>query len=215
MKKILFALFLSTISLCPAAFAQDTDYLLTIKDGKVGFNLDSTLHMVRGNAKKFEGLFKVPHPWEPGRLSVEIKVAVKEMDTDHESRDEKMRNYCLVMEEHPEIHFKSTEFRGFSITSKEKGLYGFVIDGDLTIKGISKKVSIPVEVTVKDAGVRFYGKVMLNYLKDFNIKNPSVFIFRVAKEVEVFFDMELPHLPFEKIEPAFQSQTSSSQDNES
>ncbi len=186
-------------------FASDTEYLITPANSKIGFKLNSTFHMVHGNAVKFEGKIRVPNPFEPMKLFTEVKMLVDAMETANEKRDKKMRNYCLEMDKFPEIRFRSTGFREFSTSPNKNGHFEFTMEGDLTIKDITKNIAIPVEVVNRGGGTGLSGKVTLNYIKDFKIKDPSMFIFRVAKEVEVFFEIDMPHLSFAKLRPAFRN----------
>lgn len=196
------------------AVGEAAEYTINPKNSEIGFNLDSTLHMVHGKAKQFSGTLRVPADLKPEGFSVELAVSVKEMDTDHEKRDKKMHNVCFVVEEFPEVRFKSTKFTGIPELPASGEKFQFTLEGDLTIKDVTKNVSIPVEVTSKGNGTLFSGKVWLNYIKDFKIKDPSVFIFRVAKKVEVFFEVEAPNLVLvTKTAAASGSTTSSGEEN--
>ena len=71
---------------------------------------------------------------------VRVTVPVSGIDTRHEARDEHLRKTDFFDAEHfPEIIFVSRE-----ITSKEEGRYD--VTGDMTLRGVTKEVVIPVQV---------------------------------------------------------------------
>ncbi len=69
---------------------------------------------------------------------VEVEIDPSTVDTRDAGRDEHLRsNDFLGTEEHPTITYRSTDLR--------KDGAGWVLDGDLTIKGVSRPVRLDVE----------------------------------------------------------------------
>ena len=92
---------------------------------------------VRGTFNEFEGTAVVGENLADAK--VEVKIAANSVDTRNEQRDEHLRsNDFFGSEEHPEITFVST-----SVTPT--GDDSFDLTGDLTIKGITKSVTVPFE----------------------------------------------------------------------
>ena len=78
--------------------------------------------------------------------SVEAELDLTKIDTHNERRDNDLRSQrFLDAEQYPEMTFKSTK-----MTSEKNG--HFTMDGTLTIRGVTKPVSVAGEVvgTVKD-----------------------------------------------------------------
>ena len=116
------------------------------------------------------------------------------MVTENEKRDKKMHNYCFEMEKYPEILFKSTGFKDLPVRAGIGSEFEFTLLGDLTIKDTTKSISMPVKVILGEKGFHASGSVTLkNYLKEFKIKDPSILIFRVAKELEVLVEVDVPY----------------------
>ncbi|MBI5186009.1 MAG: YceI family protein [Nitrospinae bacterium] len=194
---ISFMVFVAAMAFGRAGSGEAEEHIFSLENTKIGFHLDSTLHVVHGTARKFNGKVIVPRSLDPKGYSAEITISVKDMTTAHEERDKKMHETCFEADKNPDIIFRSTEFKDFPVRLEKEKEFEFSLVGDLTIKGVTKSVAIPVKVKYRANGYSFHGNVWLNYLQDFNIPDPSVFIFRVAKKVEVFFETDIPASLFE------------------
>jgi len=116
---------------------------------------------VRGSFNEFEGT-AVLDGANPANSHAEVTIKAASIDTRNAQRDEHLRsNDFLAMQEHPEITFTSTGARQVDDTT-------FELTGDLTIRGVTKSVTIPFtfEGAAKDpfgnlrAG--FEGSVVVN-----------------------------------------------------
>jgi polyisoprenoid-binding protein YceI len=76
----------------------------------------------------------------PGESSLEIEIDANSIDTKDETRDAHMRsNDFFGVEDHPTISFRSTAVRPGDGENEWK------VDGDLTIKGTTRPVTVDVE----------------------------------------------------------------------
>ena len=123
---------------------------------------------VRGSFNEFEGTAEVDgDDLSASKVSLTIKAA--SIDTRNEQRDGHLKsNDFLAMDEHPEITFVST-----GVTTDGEG--DVDITGDLTIKGVTKSVTVPFDfegVATDPFGNQragFEGKTVINR-KDFGIE---------------------------------------------
>ena len=91
---------------------------------------------VRGSFNEFEGT-AVLDGANPANSHAEVTIKAASIDTRNAQRDEHLRsNDFLAMQEHPEITFASTGARQVDDTT-------FELTGDLTIRGVTKSVTIP------------------------------------------------------------------------
>ena len=91
---------------------------------------------VRGSFNEFEGT-AVLDGANPASSRVQVTIKAASIDTRNAQRDEHLRsNDFLAMQEHPEITFTSTGARQVDDTT-------FELTGDLTIRGVTKSVTIP------------------------------------------------------------------------
>ena len=93
---------------------------------------------VRGAFTEFAGSAIVDAD-DFGRSTASLTIQAASIDTRNEQRDGHLRsNDFLAMDEFPEITFTSTGVRQTGATSLE-------LTGDLTIKGVTKSVTVPFE----------------------------------------------------------------------
>lgn len=116
-------------------------YAIDPSHSRIGFVArHAMVTKVRGSFNEFEGTgtFDADNP-TAAALSLTIQAA--SIDTRNADRDAHLRsNDFFDMEHHPEIRFVSTSVR-------QTGDAHFEVTGDLTIKGVTKAVTIPFEYT--------------------------------------------------------------------
>jgi polyisoprenoid-binding protein YceI len=114
-------------------------YALDVAHSRLGFVArHAMVTKVRGAFNDFEGTTSIDGA-TPSNSTVSLTAKVASIDTRNEQRDGHLRtNDFLDAETYPTIAFKST-----SIT--HEGGDDFVVTGDLTVHGVTKPVSIPLE----------------------------------------------------------------------
>jgi polyisoprenoid-binding protein YceI len=118
------------------ALAGDT-YVVDKGHSEATFQVRHLVTKVRGHFGDFEGTIQVD-PARPEASTVEFVVKAASLDTAHAERDKHLRSADFFdVEEHPEIRFKSSK-----ITAKGKDAYE--VSGTLTMRGISKEITLPV-----------------------------------------------------------------------
>lgn len=129
----------------PEAAPDPYVYTIDASHSTVGFKVRHfTVSNVRGKFNTFEGTVRF-NPEDLSDSGVEVTIDAASIDTDHEQRDEHLRSAdFLDAENHPTLTFKSTKV--------EKGDDGYVLTGDLTMRGVTKEVSFPFEMVgpIKD-----------------------------------------------------------------
>jgi polyisoprenoid-binding protein YceI len=93
---------------------------------------------VRGSFNEFEGTAVVDGE-DPANSSVRVTIEAKSVDTRNAQRDEHLRtNDFLALEQYPQITFVSTGIR-------QVGDATFEVTGDLTIKDVTNRITVPFE----------------------------------------------------------------------
>ncbi|MBB4685830.1 YceI family protein [Amycolatopsis jiangsuensis] len=115
------------------------EYTIDDTHSRIGFVArHAMVTKVRGSFNEFEGSFTVDGD-APEKSSAQVTLQTKSIDTRNADRDGHLRtNDFLSADEHPVITFTSTAIA-------QNGEDGFDVTGDLTIKGITKPVTIPFE----------------------------------------------------------------------
>ncbi len=98
-----------------------------------------------------------------------------------------MNDKVLKTDRFPEIHFKSA---GVQAAQGEGGKWDLRIEGDLNLCGVTRPVTIPVELKMEGGSLRAKGEFILKQ-KDFKIKPYSAIAggIRVKNELTVFFNL--------------------------
>jgi len=114
-------------------------YTLDVAHSRVGFVArHAMVTKVRGSFDEFEGTATLDGS-NPENSSVSVTIQVASVDTRNDQRDGHLRtNDFLDVEKFPTISFSSTAI-------KHLGGNDFEVTGNLTVKGVTKQVVLPVE----------------------------------------------------------------------
>lgn len=137
MKSFIFAAF--GFMAATGAFAQ-TQWKIDAAHSSVKFSVS---HMMisetEGNFKKFDGTISTPKADDVAGGQVEFTVDVASVNTDNEARD---KHLCAPdffdAAKFPSMTFKSTSF-------KKGKKNNYMLEGNMTIHGVTKAVKIPVK----------------------------------------------------------------------
>lgn len=125
----------------PATTDLSGSYVLDPTHTRLGFVArHAMVTKVRGSFNDFTGTAVLDFD-DPSRSSAEVTVQVASISTGQAQRDEHLRtNDFFDAPTHPEITFRSTKV-------EKTGGDDFAMTGDLTIKGVTKPVTVEFEHT--------------------------------------------------------------------
>ncbi len=107
---------------------------------------------VRGHFRSFEGTFVTAE--DPQNSSVTATIQLDSIDTNQEQRDAHLRSAdFLEIEKHPAMTYRSTGVRPDGDD--------WIVDGELTLKGVTKQV--PLKLEVNGFGPDPYGGVRAGF----------------------------------------------------
>ena len=141
--KHIFAVAAVLLTLCLAGVASGTDtYTVDRSHTTVGFTVRHlVINKVRGKFNDFSGTIAYDEN-DITKSSMQGTIKAASIDTDHAKRDNHLRSPDFFdVAEHPEITFTSN--------SVVQGNDGLILVGDLTMRGTTKEVQIPFEITGK------------------------------------------------------------------
>ncbi|HEV8240370.1 MAG TPA: YceI family protein [Thermoanaerobaculia bacterium] len=122
----------------PAAAATDT-WTIDKEHSTVSFQVRHFVTKVRGQFDAFQGSVRMD-PQHPETGSVEFTIDAKSIDTDSPKRDEHLRSPDFFdVANNPQITFKSKK-----VVPLAAGR--FAVGGTLTMRGVAREVTLPVEV---------------------------------------------------------------------
>lgn len=138
--KILFLIATAFIFSEAALFAQAKTYTVRQEDSHIGFAIYKWgVFKEEGRFKDFSGSI-IYDQRNPAASRVEFTVMVKSIDSRNEGRDRALRaEEFFHVERHPTLFFRSTKVAA-------KGVDTLLVTGELTMRGVTKKLMIPVKV---------------------------------------------------------------------
>jgi polyisoprenoid-binding protein YceI len=130
---------LVVLSILPlTAAAEPTTWVVDPVHSNVGFKVRHLLTPVSGQFDDFSGTI-VYDAEDPSSSSVEMVVQSASIDTDNERRDGHLRSADFFdVENHPTLSFQSKK-----VVKLGDNL---AVTGDLTIRGVTREVTLPVQV---------------------------------------------------------------------
>jgi polyisoprenoid-binding protein YceI len=162
------------------------DYVFDTAHTRIGFVARHTIATkVPGQFGEFEGSAHLDGD-DPSRSSAQLTIAAQSIQTRSQQRDQAVRSKFLDMDNHPTITYTSTKVQQADDTS-------FTVTGDLTIRGVTKPVTVDLKLTgakTDSCGnfrVGFEGSATINR-KDWGVNwnaAPGVVSKKVTLEVEV------------------------------
>lgn len=137
-KTVLKALALALV-LPALAMAELATYKVDDDHSGVSFTIRHFVTNMPGRFRDFDGMIKYD-PKNPAASSVEFTVQAASIDTANNNRDEHLRSKDFFdVEKFPTLTFTSTKV-------VSKGANSLEVTGNLTMHGVTKQITIPVEV---------------------------------------------------------------------
>ncbi|WP_005037912.1 YceI family protein [Holophaga foetida] len=170
--------------LCLPLAAADT-YTIDAVHSEVGFRIRHLVSKTPGRFTRFQGTIRVDEK-QLSQSAVDVVIETASINTDNEARDKHLRSPDFFdVEKFPAITFRS-------VAVKEVGKGRLQVLGDLTMRGVSRRITIPVGIlgTMKGAQNEtrggFEGAVTLNR-NDFGItKFPGM----LGDDVDITLNIE-------------------------
>ena len=166
----------------PAAQAQK----LFTRSGKVYFNATAPSSPEVIEASHNGGTFVLDQT--TGNL--EMAVLIKGFSFERALMQEHFNENYLESSKFPKATFKGKVDKIAEVNFTKDGSYTTNISGDLTIHGVTQKVSTPVIFTVKGGAVSAATKFALT-LKDYGIEIPSLVADKVGKQANLSISVDL------------------------
>lgn len=149
--------------LSSAIVAHAQHYIPTDDGSKVQFKIANHMLGKQTVTGSFTGLAgKINfNPADPGASSFDVSVQVGSIHTGIGKRDQDLKKEKFFQQDkYPDIRIKSTRV--------EKSGKGYVLHGDLIMKGMTKAIAIPFTATPVNGGYDFTGTFNLNRT-DYNV----------------------------------------------
>lgn len=138
-----------------------------------------------GRFNKIAGTFRLDEA-NPAESMVDIEVTAGSIDTDNADRDKRLRSADFFDAE----RFKTIRFQSKKTTRKANG--PFVVEGELTLHGVTRPITVEIEST--GAGKGMVGELRAGLETVFNIRRTDFgmnkMVGPVADEVRLIVSLE-------------------------
>ncbi len=142
---------------------------LFTRDGKVNFNATAASSPEKIEATHTSGTFVL----EQASGKIEMAVLIKGFAFDKALMQEHFNENYLESSKFPKATFKGGLDKVADVNFTTDGTYTTSISGDFTIHGVTKKITTPVIITVKNGAVSAATNFLLT-LSDYGIDIPSL-----------------------------------------
>jgi polyisoprenoid-binding protein YceI len=164
-----------------------TPFRLDPAESRVWFDADARLHTFRGETQTLTGRFLLQRRSPPQLTDAHVTIEAATLTTGHPERDADMRQDFLEVERFPTIEFRVDQLLVPQPVANAAS-WDLVLQGKLTVHGITRDVKVPTTVSVADERITARGRIHLD-MRDYGIRVPRLFLIPMKSEVLVGFEV--------------------------
>jgi polyisoprenoid-binding protein YceI len=180
MKPFASILFLTLpLSVAPLALAQHQTFAVNPDSSQVAFSLGGNAHAVHGTFHVQSG--SIDFDRDAPRISGSVIVAAGSGNSGDNGRDHKMKTDVLDIAHFAEVSFVPQSYQGTIAPSGDSTIQ---VTGIFTLHGTPHVLTVPVQLHFDGANLSTKTHFVVPYVQ-WGLKDPSVFILKVAKEVDI------------------------------
>lgn len=165
------------------AWAQRVEVHLDPSQTQIHFTLGATLHTVHGGFKLKSG--SVTFDPNTGKASGEVVIDAASGNSENAGRDSKMHTTVLASARYPDIVFTPQQIQGHVAL---EGRTQAQIQGTIRLHGSEHAVTLPVKTQISGGKLLATLHFTIPYVQ-WGLKDPSTFILRVDKTVNIEVDL--------------------------
>jgi polyisoprenoid-binding protein YceI len=169
--------FLILLILCGSFGAQSQDIYFT-RTGRIDFHAGTSLEDIDAVNNEVASLLNV----KTGELV--FTVLVKSFHFKRALMEEHFNENYMESNQFPKASYKGKITQPALVKPGSNGTYSVVTEGELTIHGVTRKVTAPAKITVSNG--KMTGQATFKILlADYNIQIPGVVAEKISKEAEI------------------------------
>ena len=173
------AVIASSLLFVSSAFAQHQTFTVDPNSSQVAWALGGSGHHVNGTFHAPSG--SIDFDSTAHTISGLVVVAAGSGNSGEPSRDKKMNSEVLDVAHYSEITFVPQKYDG---TIAPTGDSTIEVSGTFTLHGTSHDLTVPIEIHIDGGALSAKTHFIVPYVK-WGLKDPSIFILKVAKEVDI------------------------------
>ncbi len=180
MKLIAQSLFLAlSLAVTPFALAQHQAFTVNPDASQVAFSLGGNTHHVNGTFHVQSGTIDFDSTAKT--ISGSVVVAAGSGNSGDQSRDKKMNKDVLDVAHFAEVSFVPKSYQGAIAPSGDSTIQ---VTGVFTLHGTPHDLTVPMQIHIEGANLTAKTHFIVPYVQ-WGLKDPSIFILKVAKEVDI------------------------------
>jgi polyisoprenoid-binding protein YceI len=180
MKTIVQSLFLALpLFFMPGAIAQHQTFHVAPDASKVAFSLGGNTHHVDGIFHVQSG--SIDFDRNTPKLAGSVVVAAGSGNSGDNGRDKKMNTDVLDVAHYADISFVPQSYQGSIASSGDSTIQ---VSGTFTLHGTPHELTVPMQIHIEGTNLTAKTHFTVPYVK-WGLKDPSIFILKVAKEVDI------------------------------
>lgn len=165
--------------LVPVAFAQHQTFNINPDSSQVAFTLGGSDHGVHGTFHVQSG--SIDFDRSAPNISGFVVVAAGSGNSGSQSRDRKMTTEVLEAAHFAEVSFVPRSYQGTIAASGDSTIQ---VTGAFTLHGTPHELTVPAQIHIEGANLTAKTHFTVPYVQ-WGLKDPSMFMMKVAKEVGI------------------------------
>ncbi|MBB5317078.1 YceI family protein [Tunturibacter empetritectus] len=161
------------------AYAQHQSFNITPESSEVSFTLAGSAHETHGTFHVQNG--SIGFDRSSPKMSGSVVVAAGSGKTGNDSRDKKMTTEVFEASRFSEVTFSPQSYQGTVAPSGDSTVQ---VMGTFTLHGTPHELTVPMQIHIEGTHCTAKTHFSVPYVK-WGLKDPSVFILKVAKEADV------------------------------
>jgi len=179
MKTFARSVLVALLFLAPCAFAQHQTFSVNPDASQVAFALAGSGHHVNGTFHVQSGTIDFDRT--AATIAGSVVVAAGSGNSGDQGRDKNMNNSVLDVAHFAEISFVPKSFQGAIAPAGDSTVQ---VTGVFTLHGTPHDLTVPMQIHIAGAALTAKTHFTVPYVK-WGLKDPSIFILKVAKEVDI------------------------------
>ncbi len=161
------------------ASAQHQTFTVNPNTSQIAFALGGNMHHVDGTFHVQSGTINFDRTAQT--ISGSVVVSAVSGDSGDKNRDKKMHNDVLDVAHYTDISFVPKSYQG---TITAIGDSTIQVSGVFTLHGTPHDLTVPMQIHIEGSALRAKTHFTVPYVQ-WGLKDPSIFIAKVAKEVDL------------------------------
>jgi len=178
-----FAVLALAITLVPAAFAQHQTFAVNTDASEVKIKLNTTHEVVNGTFHIQSGAIDFDRT--ASHISGIVIVAAGSGKTGNNSRDKRMNNDILKVDQYTTVSFAPNAYTGTIAPSGDSIIQ---VSGVFTLLGTAHDLTVPMQIHMDGSKAAARSHFVIPYVR-WGVKNPSFLIWKAENDVAIDLDL--------------------------